>query len=158
MAGAFLDVYLDSRLAEAKLSELAERLGDLSVPLSDIGEHLLLATDTRFKQQVAPDGSPWAPLSPVTLAKKQGDRILRDSGILQDTTRYQVSGGELAVGTDRSYGAVHQFGQPRGASGKTRRGTPIPWGDIPARPFLGLSNEDEEAVARIVSDYLIKAD
>ncbi|RQW70337.1 hypothetical protein EBB56_13385 [Halomonas sp. YLB-10] len=82
MAGAFLDISLDSRLAGARLSELVERLGDLRVPLSDIGEHLLLVTDTRFQQQVAPDGSPWASLSPVTLAKKKGSRILRESGIL----------------------------------------------------------------------------
>lgn len=156
MAGAMLDVRLDDSQISRALTELTERVGDLRTPLLDIGEYLQQATDQRFRQQVAPDGSPWAPLSPTTLARKKGSRILRESGLLQDTLRHQVDGDELRFGTDRPYGAVHQFGQSRGASGKNRRGSPIPWGDIPARPFLGLSREDEDEILAIVSDYLLE--
>ncbi len=37
-----------------------------------------------------------------------------------------------------------------------KRGAPIPWGDIPARPFLGLS-DDEADVRDIVARYLVDA-
>ena len=37
---------------------------------------------------------------------------------------------------------------------RTRRGAPIPWGNIPARPYLGLSADDETEVVRILRDYL----
>lgn len=154
MAGAMLDVRLDTSQAGEALAKLAERLGDITTPLLDIAEYLHQATDERFVKKIAPDGSPWAPLSPVTLARKKGPRILRESGLLQDTLRHQVSDNELAFGTDRVYGAVHQFGQKRGASGTNKRGAPIPWGDIPARPYLGLSSEDESEILAIVGDYL----
>ncbi|MNR33059.1 Phage virion morphogenesis family protein [compost metagenome] len=119
-----------------------------------MSEYLQLSTDERFRAQVSPDGTSWAPLSPATLARKKGNRILRESGTLQDTLRGQVGGNELHFGTDRPYGAVHQFGQPKGKSGTTRRGSPIPWGNIPARPYLGLSAEDEEEIPAILRDYL----
>lgn len=156
MAGAMLDVKLDDSRVGAALGELMERLGELRTPLLDIAEYLHQSTDERFRKKVAPDGSPWAPLSPVTLAKKKGKGILRESGALQDTFRHAVTGNELAFGTDRPYGAVHQFGQKKGASGTTSRGTPLPWGDIPARPYLGLSSDDEVEILAIIQDYLLE--
>jgi len=154
MAGAMLDVVIDSSQVGKALEELGRRLDDFTTPLNDIGEYLHQSTDERFRRKVAPDGSPWAPLSPVTLARKKGAGILREKGTLQDTLRKQVTSRELAFGTDRPYGAVHQFGQKKGASGKTGKGGSIPWGDIPAREYLGLSAEDDTEVLFIIHDYL----
>lgn len=156
MAGATLDVAVDSSQLGELLAKLADRLGDLRTPLEDIREYLHQSTDERFRQQVGPDGSPWAPLAPSTLARKKGPRTLRESGDLQDTLRGQVQGDELLFGTDRPYGAVHQFGQKAGASGRNRHGSSIPWGDIPARPYLGLSAEDETEVLAIIEDWLLE--
>lgn len=58
------------------------------------------STDDRFTRQVAPYGSPWAPLAPSTLARKKGNKILRQYGHLQDTIRHSVSGNELSFGTE----------------------------------------------------------
>ncbi|MGJ8523021.1 hypothetical protein R84981_001714 [Carnimonas sp. R-84981] len=156
MAGATIHVDLNEQQLAETVGQLEQRLADLSTPLRDIGEMLLLSTDDRFRSQVSPDGRPWAPLSPTTLARKKGGRILRERGFLQDTIRYQVNNNELAIGTDRVYGAVHQFGQKKGASGRNKRGSPIPWGDIPARPFLGLSNDDRDEIVEIIRDYLLE--
>ena len=153
MAGAMLDVTVDDSLIGKALEELARRLADLTTPFNDIGEYLHQSTDDRFSKKVAPDGSPWAPLSAVTLARKKGPGILREKGTLQDTLRKQVTSTELAFGTDRPYGAVHQFGQKKGASGSAK-GRLIPWGDIPDRPYLGLSAEDETEVLFIIHEYL----
>lgn len=155
MAGAMLDVSLDTSQIGNVLEELARRFGDLTTPFNDIGEYLHQSTEERFQRKVAPDGSPWAPLSAVTLARKKGTGILREKGTLQDTLRKQVTSTELAFGTDRPYGAVHQFGQKKGASGSSK-GRPIPWGDIPARPYLGLSSDDEAEVVLIIHDYLLE--
>lgn len=155
MAGAMLDVVVDNSMVGEALEELGRRLDDFTTPFNDIGEYLHQSTDERFRRKVAPDGTPWAPLSPVTLARKKGAGILREKGTLQDTVRKQVTSTELAFGTDRPYGAVHQFGQKKGASGKTSKGRPIPWGDIPAREYLGLSADDEAEVLLIIRDYLL---
>ena len=154
MAGAMLDVVIDSSLVGNALEELARRLDDFTTPLNDIGEYLHQSTDERFRRKVAPNGSPWAPLSPVTLARKKCAGILREKGTLQDTLRKQVTSRELAFGTDRPYGAVHQFGQKKGASGKSARGSAIPWGNIPAREYLGLSTDDQTEIVMIIRSYL----
>lgn len=78
-------------------------------------------------------------------------RPLVDTGILQDTIRYQLTpGGKgVEIGTNRFGGeweggaAVHQFGSRDG--------------DIPARPFLGLSASDEREVLDVLDRFLRQA-
>ena len=44
---------------------------------------------------------------------------------------------------------MQQFGGTRSRFGHL-------WGDIPARPFLGLSTADEQALLEIAEDYLTR--
>ncbi|WP_445364403.1 phage virion morphogenesis protein [Microbulbifer sp. ANSA003] len=154
MAGARIE--LDAREATNTLSKL---VGDLENPaplLRDIGEYLLQVHRNRFRTQTSPDGIPWAALSPSYLKRKSKNqgKVLTLSGVLRNTLRYQVQGTELLFGTDRPYGAVHQFGATQGQFGKTKRGSPIPWGHIPARPWLGTSAEDDREILALTRDYL----
>jgi len=74
-------------------------------------------------------------------------RPLVDTGILQDTITYQLidNGNGVEIGTNRFAGeweggaAVHQFGSEDGT--------------IPARPFLGLSADDETTVLDILDNF-----
>jgi len=182
MAGSFLTVTTTTEQASAALLELAERLGDVTTPLNDVAEYLHLSTDDRFRRKVGPDGSPWAPLAPSTLARKKRnkEKILRESGMLQDSFRHQVSNNELDFGTDRPYGAIHQFGgaihhaarsqQVYFKAGKDGVGNRFvkksasnfaQWvthgarsTEMTARPYLGLSAEDELEVTEIIQSYL----
>jgi phage virion morphogenesis protein len=138
------------------LRKLLERGSSLAPALRSFGETLLSSHRERFSQQVSPDGKAWAPLSSAYRAEKRrnADKILTLDGYLRGTLRYQADDTSLQFGTDRIYAAVQQFGAKRGELGTTRRGAPIPWGDIPARPFIGLSDADSEAGMRILRDYL----
>ena len=183
MAGSMLEVSVDTSPVGKALDDLMERLGDLTTPLNDIAEYLHQSTDDRFRQQVAPDGSPWAPLAPSTLARKKGGRILRAKGTLQDTLRHNVSSNELSFGTDRIYGAIHQFGGKvkhasrsqqvyfrQGQDGsvgnrfvKKSKSNFAQWvtrsahdAEMKARPYLGLSSEDDIEVLAIIQDYLME--
>lgn len=51
---------------------------------------------------------------------------------------------------------IEEFGEEELPSHKWESAPepPFPWGDIPARPFLGLSAEDEDEVAALLTDYL----
>ncbi|MCO6441341.1 MAG: phage virion morphogenesis protein [Nitrococcus mobilis] len=141
MAGVNIDV--DDREIRRVLNALIRRAADLRPAFEDIGEALLNSTRDRFETQQAPDGSPWAPLSPRYQARKRRnrDKILVLDGYLMGLLRYQASDDELRVGTDRIYGATHQFGDPRR--------------NIPARPFLGLSEEDRSMVLEVLREYLL---
>ena len=147
MAGAFIE--LDDAEALAALNRLLE-LGQRPRPaLLEIGEALLQSTEQRFRDQRDPDGLPWAPLSPAYLASKkkragrQPEMILVLNGYLAGGIVTQASEDEVVVGTDRIYGATHQFGRSEQ--------------NIPARPFLGLSRDDRDEVLEILNEHLARA-
>lgn len=162
------------------------RADGLRLMLSDIGEYLLRATRDRAARQVAPDGSPWAPLSPSYKKykdrKRPGVPMLKfDFHMLGDQLAHQVVGDTLFVGTNAPYGAIHQFG---GQINRPARSTQayfrqdrsgevgnrfVPrkqsnfaqWVTVPAyqynmtaRPWLGLSLDDEREIVAIASDHL----
>jgi phage virion morphogenesis protein len=158
MAGTRITIQIDDAALRASLSKLAAAVGDPAPALREIGEHLLKTTRARFGQgeKRAPDGTPWARNTATTIARKGRDNPLYQSGMLQGQMRWQLAdnGRAVEVGSNRIYAAVQQFGQPKGASGTTKRGGPIPWGDIPPRPPLGLSADDREVIADIVADHL----
>jgi phage virion morphogenesis protein len=116
---------------------------------SAIGEELLLSTDARFDSQTAPDGRPWEPLNSKYAEWKRAfhghDRILKLRGYLRDTLRYQATDVSVAIGSNRVYSAIHQFG------GQTGREHKPP---IPARPYLGVSDDDVAAILEIIEDAL----
>ena len=63
------------------------------------------------------------------------------------------------MGTNLVYATTHQFGALKGQFGfaafDTRAGAfEIPWGDIPARPFLGISADTEGQVVDAIGDLL----
>lgn len=153
MAGAFIE--LDDAEVHAALEKLLAKLGDLEPVFRDLGESLLISHRARFERGVSPDGVPWPDLSPATLARKpkNRDKILVLDGWLRQLN-YAAGKTELRLGTDRVYGATHQFGARKGAFGKTRRGAPIPWGDIPPRPFLGLDEAERAEILATLADWL----
>lgn len=132
---------------------------DLTPVMADIGEHLLNSARQRFSDQVSPEGEAWSPLSHTTKArkKKNKDKILTEEGRLRRLLSVQAGKDYVEVGSTRIYAGTHQFGAERGAYGKTQRGTPIPWGNIPARPFLGVSDDDKKTILEIIQKHLKKS-
>jgi phage virion morphogenesis protein len=153
-------IRIDVRSEEASrlLDEMQRRTGDLNPVLKGIGDILVSSTQQRFVDQKGPDGNPWAALSPVTLARRRGGgigaNILRDTGRLASSVNYKVSGGSIDLGTNVIYAGTHQYGARKGAYGKTKRNSPIPWGDIPARPMFGYSDQDQQDVLELIERYL----
>ena len=171
-----ISIDLDAREVLAGLHRLlaATGPGGLAPALKEIGEDLVESTKRRFETSTAPDGSRWAPNAQATFAsylarrddaakltRKDGrlnkrgaavaanKRPLVASGILQDTIAYRVEGDSLFVGTNRFAGewdggaAVHQFGSRNGK--------------IPARPFLGISADDERDIMDVIQRHIGRA-
>ena len=183
MAGVTLE--FDAVAALAVVNEAAAALADPAPMLRDIGEFLLIAHDQRFASQASPDGTPWQALAPAYLKrkKKNRDKILVLDGFLKNTLRYQVNNNELLFGTNRIYGAMMHFGGSIDVAarsqqayfrqdGKTgdvgnqfvskRKSNFAQWItigaytiQIPARPWLGISDDDNYAIAGIATRYLM---
>lgn len=147
------------------LTRLSAHLSDLTPVMQEIGEILVDSTKQRFGQGVSPDGIRWAPKSPVTLAKygaRTSNRIdirplFGPSGALSSQIFANATADSVEVGSPMIYAATQQFGAAQGAFGRTSRNGPIPWGNIPARPFLGISAEDEVNILNAISESLVTA-
>lgn len=145
MAGSFVsvDVIGGDTIAKA-LNKLLGQVNDLSPAFREMGEHLLESTQNRMSQEVTPDGQAWEPLSVNTIKQKalssQSDKILRGYGTLADTLNYQLGANQLMFGSNMEYAATHQFGRESA--------------NIPAREFLGVSNDDENEIIDILRSHL----
>lgn len=123
---------------EARVRAMADM--DTSTLMPRLGEYLQRSVQDRFKAQAAPDGTPWETLAPRTAKRKKynANKVLTERGFLRRGIHYQVTApGTVEVGSNLVYAATHQFGR----------------GNIPARPFLGLSTHDEQEIFAIVSDW-----
>jgi phage virion morphogenesis protein len=156
-------VTLESTRTEAVLERVARSLADPRPVMQDIGEVLVASTKKRFTEGKSPDGLPWAAKSEATLSAYAARGLRADprplfgpSGVLSSTIFAEVGpdGSSVEVGSNRIYAAVMQFGAAKGAFGTTAGGSSIPWGNIPARPFLGLSEADETEIVATVEDWL----
>jgi phage virion morphogenesis protein len=143
------------------LNRLARSLTDMSPVMEEIGETLAESTKQRFSEGSAPDGSKWAPKSQTTLDAytRRGDRVnvrplFGPSGRLSSEISYSVMPDSVEIGSNLIYSAVMQFGAAKGAFGKTRTGGSIPWGNIPARPFLGVSETDRSNLIETIEEWM----
>lgn len=133
------------------LARLDASLEPLTPLMEDIGEYLVRSTKKRFADGEAPDGTLWAANSAVTLARKTDTRpLFGTSGMLNQQIFHEAGADFVEVGSNRVQAAMMQYGG-------TKAQFPHLWGNIPARPFLGLSAEDEVNVVDIVEEYLTQA-
>ena len=136
--------------------------------LAAVGLVLEDSTIARFDTGTDPAGVRWesyAPLNPLyAMVEKKGTSILVGSGFLRGSIRSGVVGHTLFVGSDAVYAAVHQFGaviQPRkGRYLSFMMGGHLWHVDsvwVPARPYLGISDEDQVMIMAELEATLVRA-
>lgn len=133
-----IDASSDLPLLQQNITQLKERLGDLTPLMDTIGGLLESSTRQRFYDKTSPDGVRWADLMPSTQAKKGNNNILVQSDDLKDGITHYANATSTTVGTPQIYGVYHQFGTS----------------DMKARPFLGLSDEDKEDIYDLINEHL----
>ncbi|MFT4190847.1 MAG: phage virion morphogenesis protein [Comamonas sp.] len=145
---------------------------------------LLPSTKDRFSSQTGPDGQAWAPLSRRYAKRKKynKDKVLTLRGYLRGQMRWQPDGDDaVRVGSNRVYARIHQLGgeierkersvqlyfrkNAKGVVGRlfvkkkaanlTKTATVgAHTVTVPARPFLGLSAADRQAIQQRAIDWL----
>jgi phage virion morphogenesis protein len=124
-------------ISKETLAHLRKTGISLAKPLNQVGGYLLSETQLRFAQNLIRPKS-----------KKTVGNTLVDRGHLWHSITYQVFQNTLSLGTNLKYAAIHQFG---GRTGKNHSVL------LPARPFLGVTDEDEVKVKRIMVEYIEKS-
>lgn len=152
-------IEIDDAAVQRLLARAIAAGRDLTPAMRNIAGFLESAAQLAFVNQAAPDGTPWADLSPATKTAraKRGTwpgQILQVTGQLSNSITSAFGPDFAEAGSNVVYAGTHQFGTARGAFGATARGAPIPWGDIPARPFLGLADAGENEVVAILTRHI----
>lgn len=150
MAGSQITIEADGITQYGKeLGELINRLEKPRVAMAEIAGYLEEITRDNFNNQRAPSGQAWQALSPSykEYKKKLGvpiDKILHGQTLnLRDHMHASWSDTEARISTageTSKYAATHQFGDPKR--------------NIPARPFLGVNDENTQEILEILRSYL----
>jgi len=127
----------------------------------EIGEYVLGTVHDRFKQGEGPDGKKWPESH---RARAEGGQTLVDTRHFQNSFTYRASTDRVDVGTNWPYAHVHQEGRvikPRraralrfSAGGRLAVKKQV---EIPARPVLGLNDQDQNEIREIVADHIGEA-
>lgn len=153
-----IDIKIDVGDVEKRLDHMLGFLSHRQPLMREIAAQLHDAVNENFAQQGRP----------AWLGIKREGMILQKSGRLISSIQAFSDNDSAVVGTNVEYAAIHQFGgktkphvilprnkQALAFNGRVVKKVNHPGSDIPARPFLMLTDEDEEKLLNTVSDYLI---
>ena len=146
MAGTGLEIRIESEGLERlnrRLAEMTAGLKDFGPLLEGLGAEVESQTRRRISEEkAAPDGKPWKAWSDAYGETRHGGHsLLEGEGDLLDSIQYVVDGDRVEIGTNLIYGAIHQFGGDEVGIA------------IPARPYLGVSQENEEDLLAVLDDW-----
>lgn len=174
-----IEIKVEDRAVLDALNRLLAASNDMTPAMEDISGILAEAADSAFMEQRDPaTGAPWKPLRPVTVQRRGSSTpILQITGQLVSSIQTDHGPDFAVAGTNKVYARTHQFGAKMGEFGRysqigrvrkfglgtfqgsagTQKGFPIPWGDIPARPFLGIGDDDKAAILDTINRHLADA-
>lgn len=143
--------------ASSALARLEASFVDQSELMDSFGRLFVTGANERIGvTNLTPDGAPWPKSRRV---ERDGGKTLYESGELNRSITSLAGAHQVEVGSNAPYAAVQQLGAAVGSlgfwAGSDKNGRQMsvlsPWGDIPARPYLGVTDEDEKTIAELVS-------
>lgn len=130
---------------QSRLKAQAQKLQDMTPYWQIVGMYVQKQTiNERFNKEQSPDGTKWLPLSPARIKQrmkkhKHGQmKILQDVGELRKSIVYEAGKNYVRIGSNLKYAATHQFGR----------------GNIPARPYLGITPYEKNHILSICKTYI----
>lgn len=144
-----MNIVIDDTKLVRKLNLVSTRLHDTSQLGHAIANSFLTVVEDNFDSEGRPS---WAGLKAVTLKNRKGGKKLYQTGQLRNSITTQVTKDSVVIGTNDKKAATHQYGAKQGQYGRSKRNGPLPWGTIPARPFMpidkngNLQREAEDAL------------
>ncbi len=146
--------------AEVRLAALIVGVEQRTPMMEGIALYLESSTIDRFDDEVGPDGSAW---KQSIRARQEGGKTLSDSGLLKGSIASIADNDQVEWGSNLIYARPHQDGATITAKGGGRLKFKLPGGlgfrsvlavTLPARPFLGINDMDEEQIIGVAEDYL----
>lgn len=174
-----LDVKIDDRRVRRLLEKISTRINNTRPVMGVIGE--IVQTSIQRNFEVGGRPTKWAGLSKHTIARRTArgkwpGQILVVSGRLKGIV-YQAYNDRVKLSANQPQAAVMHFGAKKGAFGtitarvgahirRLKSGKEVsvkahtkkqklPWGDIPARPFMLVQEQDWDEIRDALGDFLL---
>lgn len=145
---------IDDAQLHAGLRNLIVLGRDASAVMADIAAVGESSTRMRFRTETGPDGQKWMP---SLRARITGGRTLTKDGHLSGSISGRHGRDFAEWGVNRIYAAIHQFGGEIRAKGGSLRFrlangafAKVQKVTMPARPFLGISDDDRDDILDII--------
>ena len=147
---------------DAALGQAAQKLGNTQALMESIGDALVSGTLKRLDAEEDPQGRKWEPSG---RASEEGGQTLTNRGRLRDSIDRVATSNKVMVGSNLAYARIHQEGgiiTPRNAkklvfTGRGGKKVAVDKVTIPARPYLGVSEEDMDDVKTAMTKFLAGA-
>ena len=164
---AHIEVTLDDTEVMQMMGMVLARGKSLQPALAAFGDYLIKVTKDRFETEQDPEGKPWPELSEYYETNiKKGSGILTESTDLRASFHWVADATSLRMGTDRPYAAAQQLGLKKELNikshqRKTRTSTTTVKAhtrkvDMPARRFLGFTDQDRVELRETIKDHFLK--
>lgn len=146
-----MKISVDSTHALKGLNLIHQKIADPTPLFKDIAGLLADITEDAFQGEYDPTtGAGWAGLLPATVKarKRKGHtpiKILQEVGNLASSIVTDFDSTSAQIGTNKVYGAAHQFGVDDYSDRS---------GGLEERPFIGFSPQDAQDIEEMISDYL----
>lgn len=147
------------------ISEKSKNMNDLT---KKIANDMKTKVDFCFRLQKDSNGNPWIKSK---RAIKDNGKTLQSKGQLKNSISVRNDDTSATVGTNLKYAKTMQFGAKKHSFGYAvanvkaftrkngqkvkahQRYVILPWGNIPARPFLGLSNSQKATYLKWLKEF-----
>ena len=143
-----IEIEFDNKDVHEKLLNLAKRTENLRPLMKNIAGIFAYSTEENFKEEGRPDK--WVDLTESTKKQRTKKRkwpgqILQVEGKLAASINTYYDNDSAVIGSNLEYAAIHQLG---GQAGKNKSV------EIPARPYLLLTNDDYDEILTECENYL----
>jgi len=185
MAGISLDITIKDQRIKRLLGGIQRRMGDLTPAMKIIGQIIRTSIVRNFEKGGRPaKWTPLSPATKARRKGRKILMDQGMGGGLAGSIHARADKDSVTIGTNKIYAAVHQFGADKGSFGtveakikmhmrkitqafgrpvKSRkvvvrthtRKTKLPWGNIPARPFIMVQPEDWDEIRESLSDFIM---
>lgn len=156
------------------IAQINRRFQNLRPVMNEIGDIGVMGVRGNFEAQGRPR---WKRHSAATIARRGiGANILIDRGMaggLLGSIKHKAYDKRVEVSAGKEYAAMQHFGAKKGEFGTvavripahSRSGRPVrahtrqmklPWGNVPARPFMHITEPDRQEMLDALTDYIIE--
>jgi phage virion morphogenesis protein len=152
-----ISIAVDRKAIDDRLKKLLDKGSNLAPAMKSCAAIMLSSVQQNFREEGRPyKWRPWAPATvkqrkkegkyPGTILQKSQAGLLQSIQAVSDSTSAAVGTNKLFPNSDKSAGAIHNFG------GQAGRGLQV---TIPKREFLMLQNEDEQDILDTVEKHVM---